>query len=88
MSTRCSSASSTQLAADYTAQAELLDRLYIAIEESKTKFLTYRSQRATEPDSIECYPVRLVDSRDHGEDCTWRRLHRNQCSDVSDGMCD
>jgi predicted DNA-binding transcriptional regulator YafY len=72
----------TQISGGYADKAELLDRLFIAIEESKTTFLTYRSQRATEPVTIECYPLRILDhrgslylygySRDHGENRTWK----------------
>lgn len=73
---------STQVAHDYAAQAELLDRLFIAIEEDRAVFLTYRSQRATEPVTYDVYPYRLVDHRgslylfgfspDHGESRTWK----------------
>ncbi len=73
---------STQVAHDYAAQAELLDRLFIAIEEDRAVFLTYRSQRATEPVTYDVYPYRLVEHRgslylfgfspDHGEPRTWK----------------
>ncbi len=73
---------STQVAPDYAAQAELFDRLFIAIEEDRAVFLTYRSQRSTEPVTYDVYPYRLVDHRgalylfeyspDHGENRTWK----------------
>lgn len=72
----------TQLAGDYTAKAELLDRLFIAIEEDRAVFLTYHSQRSTEPVTYDVYPYRLIDHRgalylygyspDHGETRTWK----------------
>ncbi len=55
--------SHTQLGGDYADQAELLDRLFIAIEEDRAVFLTYRSQRTTEPITYDIYPYRLVDHR-------------------------
>lgn len=72
----------TQLGTDYSDQAELLDRLFIAIEEDRAVFLTYRSQRSTEPVTYDVYPYRLIDHRgalylfghspDHGESRTWK----------------
>ena len=72
----------TQIGAAYHAQAELLDRLMIAIEEDRAVFLTYRSQRSTEPVTYDVYPYRLIDHRgslylfgyspDHGETRTWK----------------
>lgn len=72
----------TQLGTDYSGQAELLDRLFIAIEEDRAVFLTYRSQRSTEPVTYDVYPYRLIDHRgalylfghspDHGESRTWK----------------
>lgn len=73
---------STRVAQDYSLQAELLDRLFIAIEENRAVFLTYRSQRSTEPVTYDVYPYRLVEHRgslylfgfspDHGENRTWK----------------
>jgi len=72
----------TQLGGDYADKAELLDRLFIAIEEDRAVFLTYRSQRATEPVTYDAHPYRLIDhhgslylfgfSPDHGETRTWK----------------
>jgi len=72
----------TQIGGDYAAKAELLDRLFIAIEEDRALFLTYQSQRSTEPVTYDVYPYRLVDhhgslylfgySPDHGETRTWK----------------
>jgi len=72
----------TQIGGDYNAKAELLDRLFIAIEEDRAIFLTYHSQRSTEPVTYDIYPYRLVDhhgslylfgySPDHGETRTWK----------------
>jgi predicted DNA-binding transcriptional regulator YafY len=72
----------TQHAGDYTDKAELLDRLFIAIEEDRTVFLTYQSQRSTEPVTYDVYPYRIIEHRgslylfghspDHGEPRTWK----------------
>jgi predicted DNA-binding transcriptional regulator YafY len=72
----------TQLGADYADKSELLDRLFIAIEEDRAVFLTYRSQRSTEPVTYDVHPYRLIDHRgslylfgfspDHGETRTWK----------------
>jgi len=72
----------TQVGGDYADKAELLDGLFIAIEEDRAVFLTYRSQRSTEPVTYDVYPYRLIDhggslylfgySPDHGETRTWK----------------
>ncbi|HEX4130384.1 MAG TPA: WYL domain-containing protein [Pirellulales bacterium] len=72
----------TQLGGDYADKAEMLDRLFIAIEEERAVFLTYQSQRATEPVTYDVYPYRIVDHRgslyllgnspDHDELRTWK----------------
>jgi predicted DNA-binding transcriptional regulator YafY len=45
---------------DYSAHAEILDRLMIAIEERRVVFIAYRSQRATEPVTYDVHPYRLL----------------------------
>ncbi|HEX3659116.1 MAG TPA: WYL domain-containing protein [Pirellulales bacterium] len=72
----------TQLGGDYAGKAELLDRLFIAIEEDRAVFLTYQSQRSTEPVTYDVYPYRVIEHRgslylfghspDHGEPRTWK----------------
>lgn len=47
-------------ASDYSRQAELIDTLMIAIEDRRAVFLTYRSQRATEPVTYDAYPYGLT----------------------------
>lgn len=72
----------TQLGADYGHKAEILDQLFIGIEEHRAVFLTYQSQRATEAVTYDVYPYRIIDHRgslylfghspDHGELRTWK----------------
>jgi proteasome accessory factor B len=47
-------------ASDYSRQAELVDALMVAIEDRRAVFLTYRSQRATEPVTYDAYPYGLT----------------------------
>jgi len=45
---------------DYARKAEILDRLTMAIEDHRAVFITYQSQRATEPVTYDLYPYGLV----------------------------
>jgi predicted DNA-binding transcriptional regulator YafY len=47
-------------ASDYSGQTEIIDPLMIACEDSKVAFITYQSQRSTEPVTVEVYPYGLV----------------------------
>jgi proteasome accessory factor B len=47
-------------AADYTKKAELIDELMVGIEDRKAVFITYQSQRATEPVTYDIYPYGLI----------------------------
>jgi predicted DNA-binding transcriptional regulator YafY len=45
---------------DYGDKAELIDRLLMATEDHKITWVQYRSERATEPVSLEVYPYGIV----------------------------
>lgn len=45
---------------DYSNHTAIIDQLMIACEDSKVAFITYQSQRATEPVTHEVYPYGLV----------------------------
>ena len=47
-------------ASDYSSQTAIIDQLMIACEDSKVAFITYQSQRSTEPVTVEVYPYGLV----------------------------
>ncbi|MEQ8785537.1 MAG: WYL domain-containing protein [Pirellulaceae bacterium] len=47
-------------ASDYSRKADLIDALMVAIEDRHAVFLTYRSQRATEPVTYDAYPYGLT----------------------------
>jgi predicted DNA-binding transcriptional regulator YafY len=47
-------------AGDYTKKAELIDDLMVGIEDRRAVFITYQSQRATEPVTYDVYPYGLV----------------------------
>jgi len=72
----------TSIGGNYAEKAELIDQLMIGIEDSKAVFLTYRSQRSTEPVTYDCYPLFMLEHRgslylfgifpDSGELRTWK----------------
>jgi predicted DNA-binding transcriptional regulator YafY len=45
---------------DYTQHAEILEQLLIGIEDRRVVFITYRSQRATEPVTYDIHPYRVT----------------------------
>ena len=47
-------------ASDYSNHTAIIDQLMIACEDSKVAFVTYQSQRATEPVTVEVYPYGIV----------------------------
>jgi predicted DNA-binding transcriptional regulator YafY len=47
-------------AGDYSAKAELIDTLMVAVEDGKATHIFYRSERATEPASRPVYPYGLI----------------------------
>ena len=46
--------------ANYSKQAEVIDELMLGIEDRRAVFITYQSQRATEPVTYDIYPYGLV----------------------------
>lgn len=72
----------THVGGSYRDQAELIDELLIAIDESKAAFITYRSARSSEPLSYPVEPYGLVEhrgslylvghSQQHGEIRHWK----------------
>lgn len=49
---------------DYAAHAETIDSLLVGIEDHKVVFITYRSQRSTEPVTYDVHPYCLTRHRD------------------------
>jgi len=49
---------------DYAAHAETIDSLLVGIEDRKVVFITYRSQRSTEPVTYDVHPYSLTRHRD------------------------
>jgi proteasome accessory factor B len=49
---------------DYAAHAETIDNLLVGIEDSKVVFITYRSQRSTEPVTYDVHPYSITRHRD------------------------
>ncbi|TVS12962.1 MAG: WYL domain-containing protein [Planctomycetaceae bacterium] len=50
---------------DYSAHAEILDRLLVGIEDRRVVRITYQSQRATEPVTYDVHPSQqIIDHRD------------------------
>lgn len=49
---------------DYAAHAETIDKLLIGMEDHKVVFITYRSQRSTEPVTYDVHPYCLTRHRD------------------------
>ncbi len=49
---------------DYSQHAAVIDNLLMGIEESKVVFVTYRSQRSTEPVTYDVHPYTLTRHRD------------------------
>ncbi len=49
---------------DYSAHAEIIDQLLLGIEDRKVVFMTYRSQRSTEPVTYDVHPYCLSRHRD------------------------
>lgn len=47
-------------AVDYSQSSDILDQLWIGIEDQKATFITYRSERATEPVTYDIYPYGLI----------------------------
>jgi predicted DNA-binding transcriptional regulator YafY len=45
---------------DYSKHAEILDRLLVGIEDHRVVWITYQSQRATEPVTYDVHPYRLT----------------------------
>jgi predicted DNA-binding transcriptional regulator YafY len=72
----------TGIPGDYADKGELLDQIMIGLEESKAVFVTYHSQRSTEPVTLDIFPYGVVEhrgaiyvigySRDHDEVRTWK----------------
>jgi proteasome accessory factor B len=72
----------TRRAGNYAHKAELIDRLLQALEERRVAWLTYRSQRATEPVTYDVHPYGLTCHRgalyligfapQHNEIRTWK----------------
>ena len=48
---------------DYSSKADIIDALLMAIEDRKVVFLTYRSERSTEPVTYEIHPYRFTRHR-------------------------
>jgi len=53
----------TRIGGDYSSKAEMLDQLWIAIEDSKATFITYHSTRSTEPLTYDMHPYGIVEHR-------------------------
>lgn len=49
--------------ADYSRRADVIDNLLIGIEDRKVVFITYRSQRSTEPVTYDIHPYRITRHR-------------------------
>ena len=49
---------------DYSAHAETIDQLLVGIEDRKVVFITYRSQRSTEPVTYDVHPYSISRHRD------------------------
>lgn len=49
---------------DYSAHANVIDRLLVGIEDHRVVFITYRSQRSTEPVTYDVHPYCLTRHRD------------------------
>jgi hypothetical protein len=49
--------------ADYSRRAEVIDNLMVGIEDRRVVFITYRSQRSTEPVTYDIHPYRIVRHR-------------------------
>lgn len=48
---------------DYSRHGDIIDSLQLAIEDHRVAFITYRSDRATEPVTYDIYPLRFVRHR-------------------------
>ncbi|MCA9218218.1 MAG: WYL domain-containing protein, partial [Planctomycetales bacterium] len=67
---------------DYSAKADIIDALLLGIEDCKVVFITYRSERSTEPVTYDIHPYRFTRHRnslylqglkpDDGELRTWK----------------
>jgi predicted DNA-binding transcriptional regulator YafY len=53
----------THVGGAYADKAEVIDRLLIAIEESKATFITYHSSRSSEPLTYDIHPYGLIEHR-------------------------
>ena len=53
----------THVGGVYANKSELIDELLVAIEDCKATFITYRSNRSTEPLSYDLHPYGLVEHR-------------------------
>jgi proteasome accessory factor B len=72
----------TRPAGNYAKQAEMVDRLHIAIEDCKAAFITYHSSHSSEPVTYDIHPYGLVEhrgslylvghSQQHGEVRHWK----------------
>ena len=49
--------------ADYSRRSDVIDNLLIGIEDRKVVFITYRSQRSTEPVTYDIHPYRITRHR-------------------------
>ncbi len=53
----------TQIGGVYADKSELIDRLLVAIEDGKATFITYHSNRSTEPLTYDVHPYGLIEHR-------------------------
>ncbi|QDV54247.1 helix-turn-helix transcriptional regulator [Rosistilla oblonga] len=52
-----------QVGSDYAAHGEILDALTLGIEENRATFITYRSNRSTEPVTYDIFPYAMAEHR-------------------------